>query len=331
MLCFYRVIPQDTHFIFADFSNDSNRNGWRRGGFVVEQWEAKRYNQENRNMNLTDVHTHLHVCSQYPNLSVIAKLLLDAKERGIERVVVVSENLEQAKEILSMSQHKNEVFRMILPSAGLHPIQNGRSVSNVNQLDEIVSWIRDNYTQLKCIGEIGLDFTPAFLGSDASLHEGLKQVQIDVFTKQLELAKELSLPVNIHSRSAGHYVLEVLEKVWFVQDADSAAICHAFDGKAHYALQSWEKHKGRLFFSIPASVCRSPQTQKLVERLPLEALLLETDSPALSPSNQKDPTGGKEVNCPANLLVSLEWIAKIKGVSETDAASTIAKNVVRVF
>jgi TatD DNase family protein len=96
---------------------------------------------------------------------------------------------------------------------------------------------------------------------------------------------------------------------------------HAFDGKASAALPAVE---AGYFFSVPPSVVRSRQKQKLVKNLPLSCLLVETDSPVLGP----DP---KERNEPANLNVSIKAIAELKNVRETEVIEAVVENTRKLY
>jgi TatD DNase family protein len=126
----------------------------------------------------------------------------------------------------------------------------------------------------------------------------------------------LNLPLNVHSRSAGrHAIALLLEKnVERVQ-------MHAFDGKSSAALPAVE---AGYFFSIPPSVVRSRQKQKLVKRLPLSCLLIETDSPVLGPSPE-------ERNEPANIWLSVKTIAALKDVSEEAVLAAVSENTERLY
>ncbi len=96
---------------------------------------------------------------------------------------------------------------------------------------------------------------------------------------------------------------------------------HAFDGKAGSALPAVE---AGYFFSIPPSVIRSRQKQKLVKLLPLECMLLESDSPVLGPSPQVR-------NEPVNILHAIGAISQLKGISEDQVRAAIAKNTRRLY
>lgn len=176
----------------------------------------------------------------------------------------------------------------------------------------MLDFIRRNAEQLVAIGEIGLDFSPHVVGDNATLRE----VQQAVFQQQIHLANELGLPVNVHSRSAGHYAVEAL-----LTHGARGAVLHAFDGKLGHALKGAQ---AGYYFSIPPSVIRSPQKQKLVKGLPLDRLLLETDSPALGPEKSG-------VNVPANIQISCAEIASIKGVAVADVQQITTENALKLF
>ena len=98
-------------------------------------------------------------------------------------------------------------------------------------------------------------------------------------------------------------------------------IMHAFDGAAKHAVKAVEKG---YMFSIPPSIARSQQKRNLVKRIPLENLLLESDSPVLS------PVAG-QVNYPWNILVSAEWIGKIKGVPIEKVVEVTGRNAAEIL
>ena len=122
--------------------------------------------------------------------------------------------------------------------------------------------------------------------------------------------------MNIHSRSAGRHAIALL-----LENNAERVQMHAFDGKSGAALPAVE---AGYFFSIPPSVVRSRQKQKLVKQLPLSCLLLETDSPVLGPSS-------KERNEPANIWQSVKTIAALKDVSEEAVLAAVSENTEKLY
>eukprot|EP01094_Clydonella_sp_ATCC50884_P009558 TRINITY_DN19085_c0_g1_i1.p1 TRINITY_DN19085_c0_g1~~TRINITY_DN19085_c0_g1_i1.p1 ORF type:complete len:219 (-),score=65.17 TRINITY_DN19085_c0_g1_i1:55-711(-) len=193
-------------------------------------------------------------------------------------------------------------------------------------LEQMLAHIRTHASSLVCIGEVGLDYQPRVIaphGDDEVNADGQpmsvvrKAQQLEVFRAQARLAKELDLAVNVHSRCAGKYAIALLR-----EEKVSRAVLHAFDGKASYAKAAAEQHG--YFFSIPPCIDRSPQFQKLVAALPITSILLETDSPALPPIV-------RERNVPANLMVSVDNIARIKKLSREQVLAQTNANAQALF
>uniref|UniRef100_A0A8C4WW23 TatD DNase domain containing 3 n=1 Tax=Eptatretus burgeri TaxID=7764 RepID=A0A8C4WW23_EPTBU len=204
--------------------------------------------------------------------------------------------------------------QFVYPCLGVHPVQGSvgklRSADPLDLQDALVV-MEENQHKLLAIGEVGLDFTPHVADSEEKRNQ-----QRDVLCQQLELAKRLNLPVNVHSRSAGRPTIQLLKD----QGADHVLL-HAFDGRVSVAM---EGIRAGYYFSVPPSVVRSEQKQKLVKQLPLEHLLLETDAPALGPEKQVR-------NEPRNLIISCEHIARLKGLPTEHVAEVTTQNALRLF
>jgi TatD DNase family protein len=214
--------------------------------------------------------------------------------------VTVAETLEESLRVSRLSEQDARVW----PAAGLYPTH-----LDFDQARRVEELVREDAGRWVAIGEVGLDRWK--VRGDEEL-----EVQREIFLRFIRLALELDLPLNVHSRSAGRHAIDLL------LDLGARRVqLHAFDGKPSSALRAVE---AGYFFSIPPSVVRSRQKQKLVRRLPLECLLLETDSPVLGPSPD-------ERNEPANLGVALRAVAEIKGLAEVEVARAVAENTRRLY
>lgn len=247
--------------------------------------------------NLVDAHAH--ICD--PAFDEDRdEVLARARLVGVAAIVAVGEDLADARRNLELAR----VNSMIKPAAGLYP-----SHLSMERAVEMAAFIRCNRSRLTAIGEVGLDFW--IVKEDPQ-----KALQREIFKMFIQLAVELDLPLNIHSRSAGRHAVAML-----LENNAVKVHLHAFDGKVGAALPAVE---AGYFFSIPPSVVRSRQKQKLVKQLPLNCLLVETDSPVLGPDASRR-------NEPANLPGVLRAIAQIKNVSEKAVAAAVSENTARLY
>jgi TatD DNase family protein len=250
-------------------------------------------------IRLSLVDTHAHLCSPEFDRDR-GEVLARANAAGVEAVIAVGETLADAEQNLDLA----EKFPMVKPAAGLYPTFLDR-----DQAEKMHAFIRSHRAQMAAIGEVGLDHWMVKEEPD-------REVQREIFAGFIRLSKELGLPLNVHSRSAGRHALALL-----IEEGAARVQLHAFDGKAATALPAVE---AGYFFSIPPSVVRSRQKQKLVKHLPLTCLLVESDSPVLG------PVPGVR-NEPANLPLAIHAIAEIKGLCDQQVVEAVAANTMRLY
>lgn len=246
------------------------------------------------------IDTHAHLCDDSFDGDLEA-VLARAAAAGVEAVVAVGEGLDDARRNLELAGlHPGTV----LPAAGLFPTR-----LDAEEAEALLALIRERAGELVAVGEVGLDHWKVEEGES-------RELQRELFLRFVDLAMELDLPLNVHSRSAGRATIETL-----LQRGASRVQMHAFDGRAASALPGVE---AGFFFSVPPSVVRSRQKQKLVRRLPLECLLLETDSPVLG----ADPETRNE---PASAVLSLRAIAELKELSVGAVREAVEANTARLY
>ena len=245
------------------------------------------------------VDTHTHICDTAfdPDREEVLK---KAAAAGVGAIIALGENLADARRNIKLADE----HPLIYPAAGLYP-----TILDLDQAEQMHSFIRKKRSKLVAIGEVGLDF---WVVKD----DPQKELQKEIFKDFISLSQELDLPLNIHSRSAGRHAVALL-----LENGATRVQMHAFDGKASAALPAVE---AGFFFSIPPSVVRSRQKQKLIKHLPLSCLLVETDSPVLGP----EPGQRNE---PANVILSITAIAELKNINEREVIEVVAENTKRLY
>ncbi|MCP4205155.1 MAG: TatD family hydrolase [bacterium] len=244
--------------------------------------------------------THAHLCVRDFS-SDLGSVLDRARSVGVKRVIAVAETLHDCGRNLELATAFPD---MIAPAGGLFPTR-----LDLQEADSVLELIRAHRREWIAVGEVGLDYWKV-------KEESEREVQREILRRFVGLGLELDLPLNVHSRSAGHHAIEFL----LLQGAKRVQM-HAFDGRAARALAGVE---AGFFFSVPPSVVRSQQKQKLVRRLPLSCLLLETDSPVLGAQPG-------ERNEPANTMVALQAVAELKGLTEEAVADAVYENTLRLY
>jgi TatD DNase family protein len=245
------------------------------------------------------VDTHTHLCDPLFDKDR-EEVIKRARVVGVSAIVVVSETLSDVHRNLELAAN----YPLLWPAGGLFPTH-----LDLSEAKRISALMRKERHKFFAIGEVGLDYWIV-------KQESEREVQHEIFKEFIDLSIELDLPLNIHSRSAGRHAIEIL-----LEHRARKVQLHAFDGKAASALPAVEEG---FFFSIPPSVIRSPQKQKLVRRLPLSNLLVETDSPVLGPTN-------KERNEPSNVMISVNVISELKNISKEEVLETVFENTYRLY
>ncbi|XP_029986393.1 putative deoxyribonuclease tatdn3 isoform X2 [Sphaeramia orbicularis] len=255
---------------------------------------------------------------------------------GVQTLITVTEEVGEFDRVLQLQKRYPD---LVAPGFGVHPLQAGgssqcRSV-NLQDLDAAMPLFYQHRERLVAVGEIGLDFTPWFAPTRQNRDD-----QMSVFIKQLQVAKELDLPVNVHSRSAAQVTIATMREhggwtfrgVANTNMADSnqpcgvssgvqRALLHNFAGKPSVAL---EGVKDGYVFSFPPAVCRNTQRDKLIRQIPLEHICLETDSPSLGLNKH-------ERNEPSSITSVCKYIADIKGLTPQMVQVVTAHNAYRLF
>ncbi|MEW9672665.1 TatD family hydrolase [Ammoniphilus sp. 3BR4] len=251
---------------------------------------------------LFDTHAHLNA-EQFAEDQ--AEVIRRAKENGVSRIVNIGFN----RETIPTSMALAEQYDFIYTAVGWHP-QDAKDMR-----EEDYDWLRDlsRHEKVVAIGEIGLDYY-----WDTSP----KDVQKVVFRRQIQLAKELKLPIIIHNRDAHQDVVDILREE---KAAEVGGIMHCFSGSLEMAKECVEMN---FYISLggPVTFKNAKKPKEVAKEIPIERLLIETDCPYLTP----EPYRGKR-NESGYVRYVAEAIAELRGLSVEELAQHTTSNAKRLF
>ena len=255
-------------------------------------------------MKLTDTHCHLNDEYFYDNASTYIN---NFENDNLLRVFVVGYDFISSKRAIELANNYVSVYAII----GMHP----EDCASYNA--EFKQFLVDNASNPKVIGigEIGLDY---HYGTDD------KQLQKDVLIDQIKLADKLHLPIVIHVRDAIGDLIEILKDN--IKYINNGGIIHCFNE----SIESYKILKGLGFkFSFGGAITfsNSKNAPRLLKEVDLNDILLETDSPYLTP----EPLRGKERNQPKYVKYVAERIAQYKDVDVDTIINANENNIKQVF
>ena len=261
------------------------------------------------NSKTVDSHAHLELIhNSEPDSPLIKQTLDEAAAVGIDRVVQVGYSAEQS--IWSVKCAESFVGR-VLAAVALHP----NEAPVVDDLEKDLKVIEElaSHPRVRAIGETGLDFFRTA--------EDLQEKQKYSFRRHIKIAKDHNKALVIHDRDAHRAVLDLLIE----EGAPSNTIFHCYSGDAAMAKECIS-NKYVLSFAGTVTFKNAPELREAVALVPIELLLVETDSPFLAPM----PNRGS-LNTPAQIPNTLRAIADVRGESADYLAAAISENAERIF
>jgi len=251
---------------------------------------------------MIDSHCHL---DHEPLLSDLSNVIQRSKDVGIEKLLTISTSFESFNRIRDIVNQDEIIYGTI----GIHPHEAGKeSITS----DEIVNNL-NKYPKIIGIGETGLDFY---------YENSERKKQINSFIEHIEASLKTNVPLIIHSRDAEKETFEILNEY---KNKDLKILMHCFTGSFEFAkklinLNSFFSSSGIITFK------NSLELQNTFKSLPLERILIETDSPFLAPV----PNRGKK-NEPSFIDFTAAKLAMIKDISKEDLIKITTKNFNQLF
>lgn len=248
--------------------------------------------------------THVHVNAEQFNED-LEEVIERAKEAGVDNMVVVGfdrPTIIRAMELI-------ETYDFMYAAVGWHP------VDAIDMTEDDLQWIEElsNHPKVVAIGEMGLDY---------HWDKSPKDVQMEVFRKQIRLAKKVGLPIIIHNREATADIVNILKEE---EASRVGGIMHCFSGSAETALECINMN---FYISLggPVTFKNAKKPKEVAAAVPLDRLLIETDCPYLAPH----PYRGKR-NEPSYVKLVAEQIAEIKQLTIEEVSQATTENAKKLF
>ncbi|MGE7604787.1 TatD family hydrolase [Peribacillus sp. NPDC097675] len=248
--------------------------------------------------------THVHVNAEQFNED-LEEVIERAQEAGVKNMIVVGFD----RPTITRAMELVETYDFMFAAVGWHP------VDAIDMTEEDLRWIEElsAHPKVVAIGEMGLDY---------HWDKSPKEIQKDVFRKQIRLAKKVGLPIIIHNREATADIVSILKEE---NASEVGGIMHCFSGSAETALECIDMN---FYISLggPVTFKNAKKPKEVAAAVPLERLLIETDCPYLAPH----PFRGKR-NEPSYVKLVAEQIAEIKQLSIEEVSQATTNNAKKLF
>lgn len=251
---------------------------------------------------LFDTHAHLNVKQFEEDVEAVIER---AKEHNVSKIAVVGFDYPTIDRALELSHSYNEIY----PIIGWHPSEAGsyndkveKKLIHLLQTEEIVAF-----------GEMGLDYY---------WMEDSKEIQIDVFRRQIRIAKELNIPITVHNRDSTEDVYKVLKEEHI---EDVGGIMHSFNLDPDW-MEKFLDLNMHISFSGVLTFKKAQEVKESAKLVPLDRVLIETDAPYLSP----EPYRGRR-NEPSYVRFVAEELAQIREMSFEEIAKITTDNANKLF
>lgn len=255
-------------------------------------------------MFIVDSHCHLDALDYEKLHHNIDEVVEKAKARGVHHLLTIGVTLSRFEKQRDALAHRHDVSL----ACGVHPLDLADEPYDHERLIQLAQ-----HDKVVAIGEIGLDYYYS---------EENKALQQDIFSRQIEVANQLDKPVIIHTRAAGEDTIKILREN---QAEKCGGVIHCFTETMDFAKQALD-----LDFYISCSGIvtfkNAEAIREVIRYVPLDRLLVETDSPYLAPV----PYRGKE-NQPAYTREVCDYVATLKGISAAEFAEITTANFERLF
>jgi TatD DNase family protein len=270
--------------------------------YVISWYDTLKIKLKGVVVMLFDTHAHLNAMQYSED---VEEVIRRATNEGVSHIVVVGFDRPTISRAIELA----EQYDFIYAAVGWHPVDAiDMTEDDLQMIEELAA-----HPKVVALGEMGLDYY---------WDKSPKEVQKEVFRKQIALAKKVKLPIIIHNREATADILEILKEE---NAAEVGGIMHCFTGSIEVAKQCIDMNF-YISFGGPVTFKNAKKPKEVAKEIPLEHLLIETDCPYLTPH----PFRGKR-NEPSYVKYVAEAIAELKGISFEEVAEKTSDNAKKLF
>lgn len=253
-------------------------------------------------MRYFETHAHYNDEKFKDNVDEVIK---ECRNAGVDHIINIGYNVDSSIKAIELSNLYNKMYAVI----GIHPSDVG--LCSVEQIEELYN--KYDKSKIVAIGEIGLDY---YWVKDN------KEAQIELFKEQIELANKLKLPIVVHTRDASLDTYTVLKE----NPAKYGTLLHCFSPTEDLVRLALENDNYKVAFGGNITYNRAASFKKYMDMLPVEKIVIETDSPYLPPV----PLRGT-VNTSKNLPIILEKLAEYKNMNVEELSEIVYRNSLEFF
>jgi TatD DNase family protein len=247
-------------------------------------------------LRLVDTHAHV------SDLEDVAGAVERARAVGVGAILAVGAEMETCRATLELA---NAFHGYIYPALGIHPTE-----IVVQEIQATLKFIEENIEKCTALGEIGLDYW----SREARRNKDVRDLQRDLYIKQLRMASERDKPVSVHARGSWRDALELAKT-----HGPGRGVFHWYSGPQDILEELIDSG---YYISATIAAEYSREHRAALTRAPLESILIETDSPVEYRGSPSEP---------ADLLRTLKALSELKGLPHEDVAQATTRNAQKLF
>jgi TatD DNase family protein len=272
---------------------------------------------------MIDTHCHLNFKAFK---KTVPEVIARARESGIDTIIIPGTDVKTSTKAVEIAQANDGIYAAV----GIHPhhvfkLLNNPQRSKGEELKEIERLIQED--KVVAVGEVGIDrheYEDTVYGEYA-VQEDFIMLQKELLIKQIEFAVKYKKSLILHNREAVADILEILEHYWnpWLEGHTVLHCCEPVESLLHFA------QKNHVYMGIDGDVTYTKEKQEFLPRVPLDLLVLESDSPFLLPEPLKSER--KYPNEPKNILYFSKLVADLMNVSVEDLERKTTNNAKNLF